>query len=245
VVSPHLDDAILSLGGEIFQRSRAGSEVSIVTVFAGEPDSLDPAGPWDRRCGFATAGEAARARRREDAAACGIVGARPHWLPFPDGQYGAHPRSEVGRALAPLLGSADLVLTPGFPLVHPDHPWVTALVVDAADGPTVGCYLEQPYASTWALRPELSARGLLGCAAGLAALRLRRRRGPISTPALRDGRPAVRWSCCAGTRTSREAKRRALRQYASQRAALGTWTFAQIRAYEWAAGGEHLVVPSG
>ena len=84
VLSPHLDDAILSLGAAI---SGARGDVRVVTVFAGDPDSTLAAGEWDSRAGFRTVGEAARARREEDALACADVGARPVWLPFVDDQY--------------------------------------------------------------------------------------------------------------------------------------------------------------
>src|SRR5207244_2118642 len=87
VISPHLDDAIFSLGAAIAQTVRSGGDVTVLTVFAGDPSSSAPAGNWDARAGFATVGEAAHARRREDERACAHVGAIPVWLPFGDEQY--------------------------------------------------------------------------------------------------------------------------------------------------------------
>src|SRR5204862_73519 len=55
VVSPHLDDAILSLGAGIMGAGRAADEVSVVTVFAGDPESRAPAARWDARAGAAAA----------------------------------------------------------------------------------------------------------------------------------------------------------------------------------------------
>ena len=63
VVSPHLDDAVLSLGGAISRASRAGAHVTVLTVLAGDSDSSEPAGSWDRRAGFETEADATRGRR--------------------------------------------------------------------------------------------------------------------------------------------------------------------------------------
>src|SRR3954464_3679117 len=87
LISPHLDDAIFSLGAAVSYPTRPGAGVTIVCVLAGDPNLEAPAGDWDRQAGFETAGEAAAVRRAEDARACAIVGARPIWLPFSDLQY--------------------------------------------------------------------------------------------------------------------------------------------------------------
>jgi LmbE family N-acetylglucosaminyl deacetylase len=154
VVSPHLDDAILSIGAFIAGSASRGARVTVLTVLAGNPRSQAPAGPWDSACGFSTAGDAARARREEDRRACALVGARPQWLPFGDDQYGlgadvADVRGEVERSLA----GAQTVLVPGHPLWHEDHRWLTRLVLGGV-GEVVraGCYVELPYAR-WQL-PE-------------------------------------------------------------------------------------------
>src|SRR5712692_1758346 len=87
VVSPHLDDAVLSLGMTIARAARSGGQVDVLTVFAGDPESTRPSGGWDRRAGFNTEGEAATARRVEDLEACRTVGAAPTWLSFAPGAY--------------------------------------------------------------------------------------------------------------------------------------------------------------
>src|SRR5919109_2160206 len=74
VLSPHLDDAVLSIGAGIRRAtrlSRAG--VTTVTVMGCDPHSHAPAGFWDRQSGFRTEGEAARRRREEDRRACQLV----------------------------------------------------------------------------------------------------------------------------------------------------------------------------
>ena len=153
VVSPHLDDAAMSLGAAISRTARAGGQVTILTVLAGNPDSDEPAGEWDRSSGFATAGEASRARREEDRLACERLGARPVWLPFGDGQYerGATD-AEIRAAVAEAAGTS-LVLLPGFPLAHDDHRRLHDLLSEAFDPGRVGLYAEQPYAAFDGRRP--------------------------------------------------------------------------------------------
>jgi LmbE family N-acetylglucosaminyl deacetylase len=147
VVSPHLDDAALSVGAAIAAATRAGAEITVLTVFAGDPSSGAPAGSWDRRTGFATAGEAARARREEDSAACAILGATPQWLPFADAQYDEQPDDDaVWERVAAACAGADRVLVPGFPLRHPDHARLHRLVRERGLPAPVDVYVEQPYA---------------------------------------------------------------------------------------------------
>src|SRR5262249_8239648 len=97
VVSPHLDDAVLSLGAAIACTAR-GRSVEVLHVFGGDPESDAPAGGWDRRGGFRTEGEATRARREEDRRACAVLGASPAWLSFGDADYERHGTGEEIRA---------------------------------------------------------------------------------------------------------------------------------------------------
>jgi LmbE family N-acetylglucosaminyl deacetylase len=157
VVSPHLDDAVLSLGASIASWSRAGVAVQALTVLGCDPDSDAPAGGWDRRGGFATEGESAVARREEDSRACALLGATPIWLPFGSVDYERHgDEGDVRRAVADALGGADLVLLPGFPLSHPDHEWlVRRLVSDFESDTRLALYAEQPYARRAGVAPEV------------------------------------------------------------------------------------------
>ena len=146
VVSPHLDDGVLSLGAAIASWARGGALVEVLAVLACDPDSDAPAGGWDRRGGFATEGEAARVRREEDASACEILGATPVWLPFGNVDYERHgDEAEVRDAVLAVVAGADEVLVPGFPLTHPDHGWLVRVLEGI--GERVGRYAEQPYAS--------------------------------------------------------------------------------------------------
>jgi len=147
VVSPHLDDAVLSLGAAMASWVRAGSAVEVLTILACEPESSSPPGGWDARAGFSSEGDAARSRRVEDAAACGLLGAHPTWLPFGDSDYERHgDDDEVRAAVAEAVGAATTLLLPGSPLSHPDHEWVVRTIADASLGAhRLGFYAEQPY----------------------------------------------------------------------------------------------------
>src|SRR5712691_10743873 len=125
VVSPHLDDAVLSLGATMARAVRLGAQVNVVTVFAGDPSSTRQVSGWDRRAGFATEGAAASARRSEDVEACRAIGATPSWLSFAPGSYGdSRDADRIWSALADAAACADTVLVPGFPLSNEDHAWI-------------------------------------------------------------------------------------------------------------------------
>ncbi len=119
-LSPHLDDVALSCGGQIFQRTRAGQRVLIVTITAGDPPASavsDYAQSLHNRWQLVT--DAVAARRAEDYAANAILGADTlHWS-LPDCIYRYHPAT--GAAL--YLSDSDI-----FGDVHPaELPIVTAL----------------------------------------------------------------------------------------------------------------------
>jgi LmbE family N-acetylglucosaminyl deacetylase len=146
VVSPHSDDGVLSLGASMARWARAGRPVELLTVLALDPDSRAPTGGWDRRAGFATEGEAARARREEDHAACAVLGVAPSWLPFGSVDYERHGNDdEIWEAISGRALRADAVLVPGSPLTHPDHAWLSSLLAERIAPESMGLYAEQPY----------------------------------------------------------------------------------------------------
>jgi LmbE family N-acetylglucosaminyl deacetylase len=116
--SPHLDDAALSCGGQIYLQATTGKRVLIVTVAAGWPESgtlskfarrLHKSWGLADQPDLAVAAGVVRARRAEDAAACHLLGAAyAHWA-LPDCIYRAHPQS--GQALydseADIFGPVD------------------------------------------------------------------------------------------------------------------------------------------
>jgi LmbE family N-acetylglucosaminyl deacetylase len=202
VVSPHLDDAVLSLGATIAHAAQSGAKVEILTVFACAPDSNAPTDDWDRKSGFATEGEAAQQRRREDAAACAILGVAHRWF-----EFGAQPYNkrasmhDVVAAVVAATAAADTVLMPGFPLAHADHAALTnELLAHGLSCRNVGLYAEQPYSFDRSATPV----------------------GPVpDMPAARVRSGTLTWQRSCATRQHRELKLRAVQQYVSQLPQLG------------------------
>lgn len=154
VVSPHSDDAVLSLGAAMARWARAGRRVELLTVLALDPESTAPTEGWDRRGGFATEGEAARGRREEDRAACAVLGATAHWLPFGSVDYERHGDDDaIWEAVAEHVEGAGVVLIPGAPLTHPDHAWLSSLLQNRIAPGAAAFYAEQPYASREGITP--------------------------------------------------------------------------------------------
>ena len=159
VISPHLDDAALSLGAAIDHAVRGGWSVDVVTVFAGDASSRRRAGRWDRRAGFRLEGEAASARRVEDASACRVLGAQPVWLDFGDEQYARRrDGNEILDAVVARTRGADHILVPGYPLRHADHRFVAEILCTADLGAAaISLYAEQPYADLGTPTPDPDA----------------------------------------------------------------------------------------
>ncbi len=86
IVSPHLDDAVISLGG-LIQKEPCNTKV--VTIFAGTPEKQLSCF-WDKMCGFKNSTEALIARKKEDDNALRYIGmpadAVRHFA-FLDNQY--------------------------------------------------------------------------------------------------------------------------------------------------------------
>lgn len=244
VVAPHLDDAPLSLGATIARCVRLGSEVTAITVFAGDPESKKPAGRWDAVCGFDSEGHAAVERRHEDGRACEILGARPIWLPFSDEQYAdGRTREQVVDALLPLLSGADTVLIPGHPLAQADHLWLTEALIALAPEQPYGLYVEQPYASDVAVGRSRSLRPPLAAARIAVATRLGRRARQDLTPRAQLDN-ALLWSGVRPTRAERVLKYEAIHAYESQCTALGRQLEWRIRLSELVEGGERVALSS-
>lgn len=123
VVSPHLDDAVLSCGR--FLGSHPG--VTVVTVFAGNPPAYpDPMRLWDVQSGFAPGDDVMAVRRAEDTDALAVLGATPVHLDLVEFSYNDGdrpvPPGEIAELLTPALATleASLVVAP-FGLANPDH----------------------------------------------------------------------------------------------------------------------------
>lgn len=100
-LSPHLDDAALSCGGQIHGATAVNKQVLIVTIMAGDPPPTLVASDFVRELHtrWGLANDAVQIRREEDAAASHILGADfVHWS-IPDCVYRLHP--ETGMPLYP------------------------------------------------------------------------------------------------------------------------------------------------
>ena len=122
VVSPHLDDAVLSAGQVI-----AGwPGPTVLTLCTGVPEHQpERLTTFDANCGFASALDAMAHRRMEDQGAMAGVGASAHHAGLLDQQYRDGADYDVDMGVAALLGvlaltGAEVLLGP-LGLVHPDH----------------------------------------------------------------------------------------------------------------------------
>jgi LmbE family N-acetylglucosaminyl deacetylase len=205
VISPHLDDAVMSLGATMHSLTRRGINVCVLTVFAGDPESKTRPSFWDAKRGVATAAEATAARRSEDHAAAEILRVSTEWFPFDDGSYVSQRDPDaIWSQLQPAIDGSRALLVPGWPLAHPDHRWTTMLVVDRVEPTTaVAFYSELPYAAH-----PLS----------LAKAMVRGRTSPLLRYFLGE---ELQWVRTHVTRQDRRAKMRAVACYEGEVASLG------------------------
>ncbi|MEJ2867899.1 PIG-L family deacetylase [Actinomycetospora sp. OC33-EN08] len=159
-VSPHLDDAVFSVGGTL---ARLGADTLVVTCFTGstDPAVVTPFGlstQLDK--GLAADVDYMALRREEDRRALetlGVTGRHLGLLEAPHRGYDSAPELFAGRhdddvvagplaeALAPLLADADVVLAPQALGDHVDHQWVSAVVSELVDPARVAWWRDTPY----------------------------------------------------------------------------------------------------
>lgn len=148
VISPHLDDAVLSAWSAV---SDPGAEVTVVTAFAGLPAAGRPTGDWEVACGVPDPRGLAVLRRAEDAAALATCGAGWVHLDYVDAPH--RPPGPVHRSLVADLAErcrdADEVWVPAAIGGHPDHLAAARAGLEAAAGRRVVLYADQPYTAWW------------------------------------------------------------------------------------------------
>lgn len=157
VVSPHLDDAVLSCGHYLLTQTHA----VVATVFAGNP------GPgilsdWDRECGFTDGADPVVARWQEDREALTLVGAEPRHLEFLDSAYragrspidgGVVSAAQIAQRLEGLvdaLAPARVLIPLG--LLHPDHEMTHdagTLLLTPSTGVELWAYKDLPYGEAY------------------------------------------------------------------------------------------------
>ena len=168
VLSPHLDDAVLS----VWHVLRSGDDVRVVTVFAGVP-AAGFVTALDRARGGADSAAVVRRRRGDDAAALALAGAEPVHAGLLDADYRAFRLPDLRAAIEqaparfiPLVAddarievaveelreavepwlSGDVVYVPAGIGGHPDHRDVARLGMRlAAEGRDVRLYADLPY----------------------------------------------------------------------------------------------------
>jgi LmbE family N-acetylglucosaminyl deacetylase len=157
VLSPHLDDAVLSAWSVLRRRG----PVRVVNVCAGVP----PPGPpprWDGLTGARDAAERMRERLAEDRAALARAGREAVYLDFLDHQYRARPiePTALGTALSGAVAGSTELWAPAGIGAHPDHVQVreAALALSADGGPALKLYAELPYSARWGWPEWVSGR---------------------------------------------------------------------------------------
>jgi LmbE family N-acetylglucosaminyl deacetylase len=207
VLSPHLDDAVLSTWSVL----RRSGPVRVVNVCAGVP----PPGPpprWDGLTGARDAAERMRERLAEDRAALARAGREAVNLDFLDHHYRAGPidPTALSSALSGAVAGSTELWAPAGIGAHPDHVQVreAALALRADGGPAVRLYAELPYSVRWGWAEWVSGRGPVG---GLDV-------DAWLTGFLPEGTPAGERHVLS--RAEARRKLRALRDYGTQWAAL-------------------------
>jgi LmbE family N-acetylglucosaminyl deacetylase len=144
LVSPHLDDAVLSAWSVLTD----DGSVDVVNVFDGVPEPGFVT-RFDLLTGADESAARLMARREEDREALALAGRRPFGLGFLERQYRDEPpdREAITAALRPAIeGCSQLVLPAGI-RAHEDHVAVRDVGLELARGSIPATlYAELPYA---------------------------------------------------------------------------------------------------
>lgn len=148
VLSPHLDDAVLSAWAVL--RTAPEADVRVVVVFAGIPPA-GTVGPADLVFGTSDSPALVRRRRAEDLDALGTLGLVPVHLDHLDGQYRDAPVDPVllAASITDVVPAASSIVAPAGIGRHPDHLAVRSVALDLAAGSDADLWLyaDLPYAS--------------------------------------------------------------------------------------------------
>jgi hypothetical protein len=147
VLSPHLDDAVLSLWHELADEG----ELTVLNVFGGAPDGPAHGAWWDRLTGAEDSAERVAERHAEDRAALALAGREPVDLGLLDGQYRSddHDLQEVVDAIA-AAAPEGVLLAPAALDLHRSHVAVRdAALQMRARGREVALYADVPHATVY------------------------------------------------------------------------------------------------
>ncbi|HEX8080322.1 MAG TPA: PIG-L family deacetylase [Jatrophihabitans sp.] len=145
VLSPHLDDAVLSCFAVL---SRQGTATTVVTVFAGVPGP-GTVGRWDASQGVSRSDEYLAERAADDLDVMAGLGVRAVHLPLLDEQYRTSRLTtrSLARRLEQHVEGADVHAPAGFGQ-HPDHVLVRDAALRAFTGmASLRLYADLPYAA--------------------------------------------------------------------------------------------------
>jgi hypothetical protein len=145
ILSPHLDDAVLSCWHVL----SGPGEVAVVNVFAGSPSADSDPGWWDRMTGAADSAGRVRERVVEDREALGLAGREPVNLSFLDEQYrNGRPPGALVDEIEPQLAAGTRIYAPaGLVRAGSDHALVMAAALDLRrSGYRVSLYADLPHA---------------------------------------------------------------------------------------------------
>ncbi|MFL6130670.1 MAG: PIG-L deacetylase family protein [Mycobacteriales bacterium] len=184
-ISPHLDDAVVSAGGRIFDLTASGHEVLVWTMFA--RSAFPPYSPLAQALHelWKLPHDPVGVRRREDVRAVTRLGAEPRQAEFLDAIYRRDPagwqfaegsslyspskdaglHARLCRAVRVALSTRpDLVLTAAAIGAHVDHVAVRDAVLTACQDPGVPVQLWQdlPYSARTSQPPGVPPGACLG-----------------------------------------------------------------------------------
>jgi hypothetical protein len=148
ILSPHLDDAVLSL----WHLLAGPGDVTVLNVFGGSPNGHRGEGWWDTLTRATNSVERVRERHSEDREALALVGRAPENLGFLDGQYrhAEQPVEPIAEAIAAAVDRDALLLAPAALDAHRDHRLVRAAALALRDrGHLVALYADVPHANVY------------------------------------------------------------------------------------------------
>ena len=168
LLSPHLDDAVFSVGGLMAALADEGHELHVVTCFTrsvSRPTDFALACQLDK--GLSAEVDYMQLRREEDVRACALLNAQPHWLDLPEAPHrGYHSaaalfgdlveedtvQSELQECLERAVANIepDLILSPQGIGHHVDHRQVVQTVVRLQE------QFQNPFFLRWYDEPYLS-----------------------------------------------------------------------------------------
>ena len=143
VLSPHLDDAVLSCWSALV----APGELLVANLFSGRP-AAGVLGPYDRIAGASESAMLIEARELEDRAALSLAGRTPTNLGFLETQYRRHAPAvdELLAALVRACPAARVAVAPAAIGLHPDHLLARRLGLALRDaGVPLVLYADLPY----------------------------------------------------------------------------------------------------